>query len=171
MKIKVEKCEFAKSEIKLLGHRISKEGTIPDLGKVTAIEALERPTTISKLRGFLGVVGFFRKYIQGFGQITKPLNDMISSKFGNCWTLERNAAWKELKKQLTEAPILRHPDFTRPFILYTDVSKKGVGAILAQHDEEAKADYVVEYFSRSLGQTQEHWSATDLECLAIVEAV
>ena len=55
--------------------------------------------------------------------------------------------------------------------MYTDASKKGVGAILAQHDEEAKADYVVEYFSQSLGQTQENWSATDLECLAIVEAV
>ncbi len=84
LKIKIEKCEFAKSEIKLLGHRISEQGTISDPGKVAAIEALERPTTISKLRGFLGAVGFFRKYIQGFRQIAKPLNDMTSSKFGNC---------------------------------------------------------------------------------------
>ncbi len=80
-------------------------------------------------------------------------------------------AWKELKKWLTEAPILRHPNFAKPFILYTDASKKGVEAILAQHDDEAKADYVVEYFSRSLTQVQENWSATDLECLAIVKAV
>jgi len=56
-------------------------------------------------------------------------------------------SWKELKKRLIEAPILRHSDFTKPFILYTNASKKGVGAILAQHDEEAKADYVIEYFS------------------------
>jgi len=84
LKIKVEKCEFAKSEIKLLGHRISAEGMIPDPNKVTAIEALEQPTTISKLRGFLGAVGFFRKYIQGFGQIAKPLNNMTSIKFRNC---------------------------------------------------------------------------------------
>ncbi len=84
---------------------------------------------------------------------------------------ERDAAWKELKKRLTEAPIFRHPDFIRPFILYTNTSKKGVGAILAQHDEEAKANYVVEYFSWNLRQTQENWSATDLECLVIVEAV
>ncbi len=138
---------------------------------MTAIEALERPTTISKLRGFLGAVGFFRKYIQGFGQIAKPLNDMTSNKFGNCWTPEMDKTWKELKKRLTEAPILRHPDFTKPFILYTDASKKGVGAILAQHDDKAKADYVVEYFSQSLGQAQENWVTTDLECLAIVEAV
>ena len=77
---------------------------------------------------------------------------MTSSKFGNCWTPEADEAWKELKKWLIEAPILRHPDFTKPFILYTDASKKDVGTILAQHDAEAKADYVVEYFSRSLGQ-------------------
>ncbi len=88
LKIKVEKYEFAKFEIKLLGHRISAEGTIPDLSKVAAIKTLERPTTISKLRGFLGAVNFFRKYIQGFGQIAKPLNDMTSIKFENCWTSE-----------------------------------------------------------------------------------
>ncbi len=130
-----------------MGYRISAEGTIPDPGKVTAIEALERPTTISKLRGFLGAVGFFRKYIQGFGQIAKPLNDMTSSRFENCWTPEMDKAWKELKKCLTEASILRHLDFTKPFILYTDASKKGVRAILAQHDDKAKADYVIKYFS------------------------
>ena len=92
LKIKVEKCEFAKSEIKLLEHRISAEGTIPDSGKVTVIEALERPTTISKFRGFLGAVGFFRKYIQGFGQIAKPLNDIILIKFENCWTPKMDEA-------------------------------------------------------------------------------
>ena len=67
MKIKVEKCKFAKLEIKLLGYQILAEGMISDLGKVEAIKVLERLTTISKLRGFLGVIGFFRKYIQGFG--------------------------------------------------------------------------------------------------------
>src|SRR6266498_4314180 len=144
---------------------------IPDPGKIAAIKTLERLTTISKLRGFLGAVGFFRKYIQGFGQITKSLNEMTSIKFRNCWTPKIDEAWKELKKRLIEAPILRHLDFTKPFILYTDASKKGVGAILAQHDDEAKADYVIEYFNRSLRQAQENWATTDLECLAIVEAV
>ncbi len=72
---------------------------------------------------------------------------MTSSRFENCWIPEMDKIWKELKKQLTEAPILRYPDFTKPFILYTDASKKGVGAILAQHDDEVKADYVIEYFS------------------------
>jgi len=72
---------------------------------------------------------------------------------------------------LTEAFILKHPDFTKPFILYTNASKKGVGVILAQYNLEVKADYIVKYFNRSLEQAQENWSAMDLECLAIVEAV
>ncbi len=92
LKIKVEKCEFAKSEIKLLGHQISAAGMISDLEKVVAIEVLEWSTTIFKLRGFLRAVGFFRKYIQGFRQIAKPLNEMTSSKFENCWTLEMDEA-------------------------------------------------------------------------------
>ncbi len=84
LKIKVKKYEFAKSEIKLLDYWISAEEMIPDPNKVIAIKVLERPITISKLRGFLGVVDFFRKYIQGFEQIAKPLNDMTSIKFKNC---------------------------------------------------------------------------------------
>ncbi len=83
LKIKVEKCEFIKFEIKLLGHQISAEGMIPDPGKIAAIKALEWPIIILKLRGFLRAVGFFRKYIQGFEQIAKPLNDMTSVKFRN----------------------------------------------------------------------------------------
>ncbi len=89
----------------------------PDLSKVAAIEALEWPTIILKLRGFLKAVGFFRKYFQGFEQIAKSFNDMISIKFENCWIPEMDEAWKELKKWLIKAPILRHPDFTNPLYL------------------------------------------------------
>jgi len=80
----VKKCKFAKSKIKLLGYQISAKETIPDLDKIIVIETLERLIIVFKLREFLGVVSFFRKYIQGFEQIAKPLNDMISVKFKNC---------------------------------------------------------------------------------------
>ncbi len=72
---------------------------------------------------------------------------------------------------MIEVPILKHSDFIKPFILYTNASKKGINIILAQYNPEVKADYIVEYFSRSLGQAQENWSATDLECLTIIEVV
>ncbi len=84
MKIKVEKYEFTKPDIKLLSHRIFAEEMIPDPGKVVVIEALKWLTNILKLRGFLEAVDFFKKYIQGFGQIVKSLNDMTLIKFRNC---------------------------------------------------------------------------------------
>ncbi len=80
----MKKCEFVKLKIKLLGHRILAENTILDSGKVVAIEALKWPTTISKLKRFLEAVDFFKKYIQEFEQIAKPLNDIILIKFKNC---------------------------------------------------------------------------------------
>ncbi len=132
LKIKMKKCEFAKFEKKLLGYWILTEGIISDPGKVAIIKALEQPTTIFKFRRFLRAVSFFRKYIQRFKQIAKPLNDMTLVKFENYWIPEMDKAWKELKKRLIETPILKHPNFTKPFILYTDISKKGIGAILAQ---------------------------------------
>ncbi len=92
LKIKVEKYEFAKSEIKLLGYWISAKGTIPDPSKVVVIEVLEQLTTILKLRGFLEAIGFFRKYILGFEQIAKPLNNITSIKFENCWISEIDEA-------------------------------------------------------------------------------
>ena len=83
---------------------------IPDPGKVTVIKALERLTTILKLRGFLETVGFFRKYIWEFEQIAKLLNDMISIKFKNYWTQKIDEIWKEFKKRLIEISIFRHPN-------------------------------------------------------------
>ena len=80
----------------------------------------------------------------------------MSVKFENYQTSEMNEAQRKLKKCLTEAFIFRYPDFTKLFILYIDASKKDVDTILAQHDSEAKTDYVVKYFSQSLGQTQEN---------------
>ncbi len=80
----MEKYEFAKPKIKLLGHQISAERMIPNPGKIIAIEALEWLITILKFRGFLKAIGFFKKYIQGFKQIAKLLNDMTLAKFKNC---------------------------------------------------------------------------------------
>ncbi len=96
---------------------------------------------------------------------------MILIKFGNCQILEIDEAQKKLKKWLTNILILRYLNFIKPFILYTDTSKRGVNAILAQYDTKAKVNYVIEYFSHSLEQVQENWSATDLKCLVIIEVV
>src|SRR6266542_4113560 len=171
LKLKLEKCEFAKREIKVLEHRVDAEGTRPDPGKVEAILKQPRPTTITGMRAFLGAAGFFKKYIQDFGKIATPLHHITSNKISSCWTKEMELAWEELHYQLTQTPVLRHPNFKKPFILYMDASKEGIGAVLCQKDENVNADYVIQYYSRTLAEGQKNWSTIDLECLAIIEAI
>ncbi len=167
----MKKCEFAKREIKVLGHRIDAEGTRPDPSKVEAILKQPRPTTITGVRVFLEAAGFFKKYIQDFGKIATPLYHITSNKVSSCWTEEMETAWEELCYWLTQTSVLRHSDFNKPFILYTDASKEGIGAVLCQKDEDVNANYVIQYYSRTLAEGQKNWSTTDLECLAIIEAV
>ena len=90
----------------MLGHRVSAKGTLPDPGKVAAIMDRPRPTTITEVRAFNDAVGFFKKYIKEFEKIATPLYEMTSNKGTNCWTEERDEAWKELRQKLVEAPIL-----------------------------------------------------------------
>src|SRR6266540_3156136 len=171
LKLKLEKCEFAKREIKVLGHRVDAEGTKPDPGKVEAILKQPRPTTIIGVRAFLEAAGFFKKYIQDFDKIATPLHYITSNKVSSCWTEEMESAWEVLRYWLTQTPVLRHPDFNKPFILYTDASKEGIGAVLCQKDEDVNANYVIQYYSRTLAEGQRNWFTTNLECLAIIEAI
>src|SRR6266511_943499 len=95
LKLKLKKCEFAKQEIKVLGHRVDAEGTRPDPGKVDAIFKQPRPTTITGVRAFLGVAGFFKKYIQDFSKIATPLHHITSNKVSSYWTEEMESTWEE----------------------------------------------------------------------------
>ena len=106
MKLKPKKCEFMKSEIKVLGHIVGQEGIIPDPNKVKTILDILRPNSIKDIRGFLGAVGFFRKFISKFRIITKTLYEITLHRYRSCWTDERNEAYEMLLRLLTEAPIL-----------------------------------------------------------------
>ncbi len=130
LKLKLEKCEFAKQEIKVFGYQVDAEETRPDPGKVKAILKQSYSTTIIGVRAFLRVADFFKKYIQDFGKITTPLHHITSNKVNSCWTSEMEKAWKELRYRLTQTPVLRHSNFNKPFILYINVSKEGIEAVL-----------------------------------------
>ena len=123
------------------------EGIRPDPSKVEAILKQLHPITIMGVRAFLGTVGFFKKYIQDFGKIATPLHHIISNKVSSCWTKKMEAAWKELRYRLTQTSVLKHLDFNKPFILYTDASKEGIGVVLCQKDEDVRADYVIQYYN------------------------
>jgi hypothetical protein len=166
----MEKCHFFLPSVNLLGHVISREGIQPDDEKIIKVKDYPRPTTVRQIRSFLGLASYYRKFIANFSTIAKPLNQLLEKQSIFEWNDEQEKAFKTLKKHLISAPILRYPDFKRPFYLHTDASGTGLGAVLAQRDDDKK-EYAVAYASRSLTKPERNYSVTEQECLAVIWAV
>ena len=129
---KLTKCNFFKKEIIYLGHQIDGNGMKPDPAKIKAIDAIKEPTNLTELRRFLGMTGYYRRYIKRYSKIAKPLTQLL--KKANIWKWDQNCqgAFEMLKQRLKEEPILAYPDFTLPFKIHTDASDYGIAAILVQ---------------------------------------
>jgi Reverse transcriptase (RNA-dependent DNA polymerase). len=168
--LNLEKCYFFLPNVKLLGHVVNREGIQPDDDKIIKVRDYPEPTNIRQLRGFLGLASYYRKFIKNFSTIAKPLNQLLEKDILFEWKENQQQAFETLKKLLISAPILRYPDFQRPFYLHTDASGTGVGAVLAQRDDQRK-EYAIAYASRSLNKAERNYSATELECLAVIWAV
>ena len=195
VKLKASKCKFFQQEVCYLGHVVSKNGYKPNLSNIEAITLLQDkpPRTIGELRKLLGLVGYYRKYIPGFAKVAKPLTDLLrtdgtkkppgnqrkrapnNARGGQLpsntqiqWKDTHQASLESLIQALTSPPILAYPDFTRQFILHTDASKDGLGAVLYQEDEDGVLR-VIGYGSRSLTQAERsyHMHAGKLEFLAL----
>ena len=165
-----KKMRLAVRTVPYLGHFIVPGGTAPQDVKVEAIVRMVPPRDISELRAFLGTCGYYRRYVQNYARIAAPLNRLLQNGVVWNWITDEQKAFELLKLKLTEAPVLRRPDFTRPFELHTDWSATGLGAVLAQRDEEGK-EYVVAYASRSNNRTERNYSSYHGECLAAVWGV
>ena len=170
LKIKLSKCHFIKEELTFLGHVVNKEGILPDPEKIEKVKNFPRPKTVKDIRSFLGLASYYRKFIGGFSEIAKPMNELVKKDVPFKWEEHQEEAFRKLKKKLIKQPILRYSDFNKTFYLMTDGSAKGLGAVLAQKDEEGR-DYVIAYASTSLTGSQPNYSATDLKLLAVVWAI
>ncbi|XP_019150320.1 PREDICTED: uncharacterized protein LOC109147136 [Ipomoea nil] len=135
---KMSKCSFAKPEVEYLGHIISKQGL------QTVVVAWPKPTSIKELRGFLGLIGYYRRFIKSYGTISRPLINMLK-KDAFQWSNESEIAFEELKKALCTAPVLTLPDFNKEFVVEADACYKGMGAVLMQEGKP------VAYFSKGFG--------------------
>ena len=131
LKLSFEKSKFFQSEVKFLGYLVSKDGIKPDPKKVEAVKNFPIPTNLKEIRGFLGLASYYRKFIEKFSSIAKPLNLLLKKDTKYIWSKECQKAFETLKMKLMSAPILRHPDFSKPFFISTDVSGTGLGAVLA----------------------------------------
>lgn len=163
--VKHSKCSFAQRQISYLGHSISGAGVATLNEHVQSVQTWKQPTTVKELRGFLGLAGYYRKFVRNFGILSRPLNDLLKKNSPFVWTETTEAAFQALKKALIEAPVLALPDFSKRFIVETDASATGIGAVLRQND------HPVAYLSKSLAPCNLGLSAYKKECLALLLAV
>jgi transposase InsO family protein len=170
IKLKMSKCHFAKKEVTYLGHVVSYNTVKPSPAKIEAVQRFPVPNTLRKVREFLGLTGYYRRFIEHFTHISKPLTSLTRKGVPFNWGSNQQTVFATLVDAITKPPTLALYDSTKPCILYTDASKIGIGATLAQKDDNG-VEHVIEYFSKRLQPSQENYTASELECLAIVEAI
>jgi hypothetical protein len=164
LKAKLSKCTFATQSVEYLGHIISGEGVATDPSKNSSILSWQTPTTITQLRGFLGLTGYYRRFVKQYASICKPLHDSLK-KNSFVWGDKQQEAFSLLKKSMTTPLVLRLPDFTIPFILESDANAHGLGAVLMQEGKP------IAYYSKTLGPRAMTLSIYEKEALAILEAL
>ncbi len=162
---KFSKCEFWLKEVGFLGHVLSAGGISVDPKKIKSVMEWEAPTTQTEVRGFLGLAGYYRKFVEGFSSIARPMTQLLKKDKKFEWTPKCEESFQELKKRLVTAPVLTMPDITKNFDVYCDASKLGLGCVLMQEGK------VIAYFSRQLRPHEENYPTHDLELAAVVLAL
>jgi len=162
--VKKSKCSFASSAVEYLGHIVSKDGVAADPSKIQAMVEWPIPKTIKALRGFLGLTGYYRKFIRDYGTISAPLTALLKKEAFR-WTEAAEEAFSRLKHAMTTTPVLALPDFTKLFVIESDASGVGIGAVLMQEGQP------LAFTSKALSPLHLSMSVYDKEMLAIVHAV
>jgi hypothetical protein len=166
-----KKLKFMQNEIDFLGHVVSGKGVSVQAHKVKDIRDWPELRNVKEVRQFLGLAGYYRRFVPGFAHVAEPLTALTQTKtgLGWYWRHEQRQAFRALKKAMTEAPVLAHPDPQRQWIVYTDASQFAVGAVLSQKQEDGTVRPVA-YWSHKLQSAQRNYSATERELMAIVLA-
>lgn len=169
MKVNPKKCVFFSRKIKYLGHIISAKGKETDPEKIEAVAGWPRPNTKRQLKSFLGFCSYYRKFVRGFSSIAKPLYAISEGKGRLNWTEDRIQDFEQLKKALSSPPMLALPEGTGGFILDTDASDHGIGAVLSEVQDGQER--VIAYYSYVLSKAERNYCVTRRELLAIVESI
>ncbi|KAK0055907.1 hypothetical protein Bpfe_014576, partial [Biomphalaria pfeifferi] len=168
------KCLIGFTRLKFLGHVIQENQLMPDEEKVAQLLEAPRPITKTGVRSFLGMCGYYQKFIPHFNSIAAPLSDLTKKDRPDklTWNEECELAFQRLKECLTSSPVLKLPDLSRTFVLRTDASGSGLGAVLMQTAEGSDDIlFPVAYASRKLNQAESNYATIELECLALVWAI
>ncbi len=183
LKLKPSKCSLFQSKLKYLGHIVSADGVECDREMLAPVKDWPTPQNVKQLQSFLGFANFYRRFMKGFANIADPLTGLLGCKPRKKvkkgekltkewhWGPEQDAAFQRLKEALASPPLLAYPDFSRPFLVRTDASITGLGAVLLQDLGDKAGPNVIAYASRTLKPSEKHYSAYKLEFLALYWAV
>ena len=144
---------------------VSKDGITVDPTKVEAVTKWERPTTVTEVRSFLGLAGYYRRFVQNFARIASPLTKLTKKGVPFRWNDACEASFHNLKERLVTAPVLSVPDSSEGYVIYSDASMKGLRCVLMQHGK------VVAYASRQLKEYEKNYPTHNLELAAVVFAL
>jgi hypothetical protein len=162
---KRSKCEFRLKSIAFLGHVVSEEGVAVDPRKVQAVKDLSVLTTVKEIKGFIGMAGYYKRFVKDFSKIAAPLTKLTRKGEKFEWTEECDKAFEELKSRLISAPILKTPDESGGMVIHSDASGQGLGCVLMQYG------HVITYASRQLKTHEKNYATHDLELAAVVYAL
>lgn len=170
--LKPAKCHFSMTAGTYLGHEVG-NGEVRLLGnKISAIQEFSRPITKTDMRAFLGLSGYYRRFVKDYSALATPLTDATKKNSPNKipWTPQQQEAFRLLKDALAHQPVLKGPNYSKKFYLQTDASDSGIGAVLSQKDEEGN-DHPVAYYSKKLLPSETRYTVIKRECLAIVQGI
>jgi hypothetical protein len=162
---KFSKCEFWMEEVAFLGHMLSGNGVVVDPSKIEAVSKWQSPKSVTEIRSFLGLAGYYRRIIENFSKTVKPMTELLKSNMPYVWSDKCEASFQELKTRLTTTPVLTLPDASKDFVVYCDASRQGLECVLVQGGK------VVAYASRQLQKHEENYPTHDLELAAVVHAL
>ena len=162
---KLSKCQFWLDSVTFLGHIVSAEGVSVDPQKVEAILNWKPPTSVTEIRIFLGLAGYYRKFVEGFSKIAAPLTRLTRKEEPLLWSEACQQSFDELKRRLTSAPVFTLPSGQDGFAVYCDASRQGLGCVLMQNDK------VIAYASKQLKKHEQNYPTHDLELAAVVFAL
>jgi hypothetical protein len=162
---KLSKCDFWLKEIKYLGHTISQTGIAVDSDKVQEVMNWKPPTTVRQIRSFLGLAGYYQRFIPDFSRIVKPITELLKKEAKFVWGQKCEDAFHTLRQHLTTTSVLAQPDSSKPFDVYCDASGTGLGCVLMQDNQ------VIAYASRALRPHEQNYLTHDLELAAMVHAL
>ena len=169
LRLKMKKCNWARQSLPFLGFTISPLGILPDPANIEKLLEYKPPTTVTQVRAFLGLCGYYRKFIANFADLARPLTNLTKKSEKFHWTPSCQAAFEALIRKLTKAPLLRYPRFDQPFLVAVNASQSACGAMLSQvFDGE---EHPIAYYSKVFQPTESRYSTVERELFALVSAL